>query len=427
MQPKTITSLLVGMMILVPAGLGVATTTTTATRELSPAALPSVELKPLLFSPKTMLVNLWERYKETYVGPDGRTSDPDRNGATTSEAQSYTMLRAVWMDDQETFDRAWAWTREHLDRPGDGLHAWFYGKRSGGGEGILTEENGMRAASDADQDIALALLFAHARWQEASYRQDALAILNSIWEHEVIVINGTPYLAAHDLDHEALPPAITLNPSYFAPYAYRIFAEADPAHPWEELIDSSYAVLAAAPEVVAPEDTAGLPPNWIAVDRQSGRLLPIGGAANHFGFDALRIPWRIGLDARWNADPRAEAVLESMEFIPEQWVQYQWLAAEYTPRGTPAVAYAAPAMRAMALPVFFETQNNETAQDFYKEQVFPFYNADVNAWREPLSYYDDNWTWFSMALYHDLLPNLAEPPDARLIPTSASLPDPFIP
>src|SRR5438552_3895428 len=68
--------------------------------------------QPIVFSPKLMLNALWETYKHDYWdSTTGRTIDRQRNNVTTSEGQSYTMLRAVWQDDKGTFDKTWEWTK----------------------------------------------------------------------------------------------------------------------------------------------------------------------------------------------------------------------------------------------------------------------------------------------------------------------------
>src|SRR4051794_15125467 len=66
---------------------------------------------------------LWSFYKYRYIR-DGRVISPDEGGITTSEGQSYAMLRAVWSGDRETFDSVWQWTRKHLQIRGDKLFAW---------------------------------------------------------------------------------------------------------------------------------------------------------------------------------------------------------------------------------------------------------------------------------------------------------------
>ena len=39
---------------------------------------------------------------------------------------------------------------------------------------------------------------------------------------------------------------MAINPSYFSPYAYRVFKDADPEHDWYSLLDSGYDILFAA-------------------------------------------------------------------------------------------------------------------------------------------------------------------------------------
>src|SRR5947209_2285702 len=69
----------------------------------------------ILFSPHFVLNVLWESYKKNYwEAATGRTVDHQRSDVTTSEGQSYTMLRAVWEDDKPTFDKTWQWTQSSL-------------------------------------------------------------------------------------------------------------------------------------------------------------------------------------------------------------------------------------------------------------------------------------------------------------------------
>ena len=73
---------------------------------------------PLVFSPPQLLEPLWHSYKVTFIEPSsGRTIDPSRATITTSEGESYTMLRAVWRGDKTTFDTSWSWTQANLERP----------------------------------------------------------------------------------------------------------------------------------------------------------------------------------------------------------------------------------------------------------------------------------------------------------------------
>src|SRR5581483_2836031 len=124
------------------------------------------------FSTYTLLQSSWEKYKTQFLNKDGRIIDPSQNNITTSEGQSYALLRAVWMDDKDTFDKVWTWTKNDLKRPNDHLFGWRWGKRSSGTYGFI-ENGGDNSASDADSDIALALILASRRWNADSYKSAA--------------------------------------------------------------------------------------------------------------------------------------------------------------------------------------------------------------------------------------------------------------
>ena len=142
---------------------------------------------------------------------------PDEGGITTSEGQAYAMLRAVWANDRPSFDEVWRWTREHLQVRGDRLLAWRL-------KGAVLDRN---AATDADQDAALALVLASRRWGERRYLDDARAILADVWAREVIVAGGRPFPTAGNwAPAERFP---TIHVAYLAPYAYEVFASIDPS------------------------------------------------------------------------------------------------------------------------------------------------------------------------------------------------------
>ena len=68
----------------------------------------------LVFSEHTMLKNIWLKYKANYLEPGTlRTLDKQQEFISTSEGESYTMLRAVWMDDKATFDTSLKWTTDN--------------------------------------------------------------------------------------------------------------------------------------------------------------------------------------------------------------------------------------------------------------------------------------------------------------------------
>src|SRR4051812_28890176 len=75
---------------------------------------------PIVFSQKQLLTSLWESYKKEYLEPQTlRTLDKQQDNITTSEGESYTMLRAVWMDDRATFDASYQWSKDNLQHDND--------------------------------------------------------------------------------------------------------------------------------------------------------------------------------------------------------------------------------------------------------------------------------------------------------------------
>ena len=135
---------------------------------------------PMVYSKNAMLLHLWKEYKLNNIEPSSyRTLDKSQQNITTSEGQSYTMLRAVWMDDRTTFDQSWEFTKNNLQRPTDHLMSWKFGKDIKGKYGILKDIGGQNTASDADTDIALSLMMAYSRWNDTTYLYQAKQIISS--------------------------------------------------------------------------------------------------------------------------------------------------------------------------------------------------------------------------------------------------------
>ena len=367
---------------------------------------------PLVFSQQSMIEGLWHSYKLDYVEPStGRVIDTEKDGSTTSEGQSYVLLRAAWMDDKQAFDQSWDWTRRIMGRPTDHLFSWLFGKRPDGTYGIVTAQGGQNTASDADADIALALLMANARWKDDAYLTSAKAIISDIWQQEVVTIGGVPYLAADNVEKSSTQSFIVVNPSYISPATYAIFATVDPAHDWNRLRDSSYRLLQNV--LTLPLDkakSAGLPPDWVGVDRVTGRVFSISATekdlTTNYSFDAMRVPWRLALDWQWYRDPRDKALLDQMAFLGDAWKSRATLLASYSHDGQGLYDYESPAFYGSNIGYFMVSQP-AMAQDVYREKLLWLYNPDDESWKQPLGYYDSNWAWFGLALYSKELPNLA--------------------
>jgi len=391
-MPRAFTALAAGLLP-TAAALGVAGCGLTPSTSTTPNApsLPEAATDPI----PPLLQSTWAGYRQRFIQGDGRVLDPQRDDATTSEGQSYALLRAAWMDDRDTFARVWRWTHDNL-ATADGLFGYLWGRRPDGSWGTLSANS----ATDADQDIALALLLAARRWGQSGDNDAAAAVVRAIWAHEVTEVAGRPYLVAGSWA-ATTSPGPTINPSYFAPYAYRLFATLDGAHPWRDVVDTSYQALdacTAAPLSIGR--SAGLPPNWCVLDSQ-GRPHPAASmqAADDYGYDAFRVMWRLAVDARWNGEPRARDYLERNGFLRTAWQRDGRLASVYRHDGGVVAGNEDVAVYGGDLGNLLVT-DAAAAEQLLHSKLLPSlgHHDGVAYWGEPDNYYQQNWAWFGLAL-----------------------------
>ncbi len=283
-----------------------------------------------------LLQHSWTFYKDRFL-VGGAHVVSNTYGGTISEGQSYALLKAVWMNDRDTFSRVWQWTRTNLRRPNDHLLGWRWGLRDDQSEGLMETDN----ATDADQDIAYALLLAGERWQEPAYTNDGLAIVRDLWRLNVQKIDGHYYLVPGTWEGFKWE-YLTLDPSYFAPYVYHKFARYDQANAagWRQLADDIYDTLDHCTNLTQPK----LPPNWCAITYQDGGNSHIvfsdrqGEGSRDFSYDAFRVYWRMAMDAQLSPSPgreRAKAYLENHPYLLSYWQQHHLLPEGFTADGQP--------------------------------------------------------------------------------------------
>jgi endo-1,4-beta-D-glucanase Y/4-amino-4-deoxy-L-arabinose transferase-like glycosyltransferase len=325
----------------------------------------------------------------------------DAEGDVTSEAQSYAMLRAAWLGDRAAFDAAWAWTQAELINP-QGLPGWRWR------DGALHDAN---SAADADTDMALALLMAGRRWGDQALLDAGRSMARAIWAHDVAIVAGRPYMSAG-----SWAPAgevVAINPSYLAPYAYRVFAAADPEHDWLALVDTSYELLfAASGDPLGAARSAGLPPDWVGLNRATGAIEPVALAADadltRYAYDAPRTFWRAALDARWSSDGRATALLQQAGFLRDEVARKGAVGAIYAHDGTILEPAPSSVASAGALAALLEL-DPAAAHGLYAGQILGGLQRDADgalAWGRPDDLYAQDWAWFATALYADALPDL---------------------
>jgi endoglucanase len=347
------------------------------------------------------LAQSWDYYKNHYISSDGRVNDP-QSGRTTSEGQAYSLLRSVFVGDRETFDKVLDWTNLHLKRDEDSLYGWWYGKLPNGKEGLIDKG----AATDADEDIATALILASKLWNDQSYNDLAKNIVSDIWDKETVQVNNKRYLVAGNWAANPRNSEFTLNPSYLSPFSYRLFSSIDPDHDWIQVVDSSYEVLQKCTELnknnVDTEKSSNfLPPNWCAIT-PTGKIIPtskMGDNALDYSADAIRIPWRLAMDYLFFKEDRAYQYLQNMNLWQSEWGKHGSIYAGYNHNGTVKDGNESLANYGTML-AFFKVTDPQISDQILKNKIDPQWNSE-GYWGTTTNYYDQNIVWFGLFLYKE--------------------------
>jgi endoglucanase len=333
-----------------------------------------------------VLEESWRAYVQRFIQDDGRVIDYSASDISTSEGQAYAMLRAVWVGDRRTFDRTFQWALKNLNSGvrDDHLWAWRWGKDQNGKWGVTDKA----FATDADQDAALSLILAGRVWNDEQYIRHAHAILRDLWTLGTVEVAGRRYLLAGDSLCKGT--VCRINPSYYAPYAYRVFAGFDAASNWAALVDTSYDLL----QTVSGFADTGLPPDWAQLNTSTGEITRSSDKDSAFSYDSFRVFWRIEFDREIFQEPRADAYLrESLRWISAEWNKRHALPAVISPSGSPLVDYESLEM----LSALMCAMHNDAMQ----RKLEAVYSHGI--WGDKNRYYLQNWAWFGTAMYDGVL------------------------
>jgi len=199
----------------------------------------------------------------------------DEADKTVSEGIGYGMLMAVYMSDNTTsyqsqFDKLWAYYNNFLDN--NGLMNW---KINGFSD---VSESG--AATDAELDVAVALVMAYHQFGDDKYKTDALNLIHKIKQYEV---DGDNVLQPGDSWNDKK------NPSYCSLFGLGLFAEFDTENTsyWNTVASSTFS------GVLDNQSSAGISSDWYNPSNPDDVL------STNFSYDAARTPWRIMLGYYW--------------------------------------------------------------------------------------------------------------------------------
>ncbi|MBR8836742.1 MAG: glycosyl hydrolase [Stigonema ocellatum SAG 48.90 = DSM 106950] len=345
---------------------------------------------------RELLAESWDSYRRRFIQKDGRVIDYQASDRSTSEGQAYAMLRSVLIDDNATFALTLHWGENNLQRQVNGkrtdsLWAWKWGKNGNGNWGAIDSN----FASDADIDAITALIFASRRWNRPEYLQLAKAKLQDLWNFSTALgPAGKRYLlpgpAAAFVPN---PSTLYLNPSYLAPYAFRLFAQVDPERDWLSLVDTSYQVL----EQSAQLSTVFLPSDWVSLDTLTGKYQPLPQSSplqTLYSFDAYRVWWRLSLDAVWFNSPQARGYLQtSTSYLQKLWREQSHVPARIDLQGKGLVDYEATSQYAM-LYTALSLVEPRIANELLQKKILPQYKQGV--WDEHSAYYTQNLVWIGL-------------------------------
>jgi endo-1,4-beta-D-glucanase Y len=212
----------------------------------------------------TALVQAYSTWKANFVRNNNTVIAPEQSNVVTSESMGYGMMIAAAMGDKTTFDAFWGYVQGRLS---GGLMTWKEG------------QNG--SASDGDLDIAYALAMAGAQWG-GSYGSAASSMAGAISSNDIvsgIVRGGSSFRDSN------------FNPSYFIPAAMRELGIS---------LGGNYGFLTTninAGAARVPTDWAN-PSNGQPSDAGSAQVTSdiTDGGNGAMGYDAARVPWRLGQD-----------------------------------------------------------------------------------------------------------------------------------
>jgi len=315
----------------------------------------------------------WAAYKADLIVADGSDGsmrvqrDSDGND-TVSEGISYGMLFAVYMNDKTTFDALWKYEQKHLDMRG--LMNWHISNTG--------TTAGANSATDADEDMAFALVMADKQW--GGYTTTAKSMLTTVAMYD-FAADGTIQ------GGDTYPNSV--NPSYIAPAFYRVFADYTGDTRWTTILSKSYTLLAAAQNA-----TTGLVPDWSVGNRTN----------TNYGYDATRTPFRVAVDVCWSGDANSKAFSQKIGAFFANIGAANIVDGYSVASGTASGSYKNSTFIGPAGAAGMASNQAKLVADAYARV-----SADAKAASASTNYYDRSWALFTVMLMTGNFVNFQSP------------------
>ncbi len=341
--------------------------------------------------PAHLMARSWDSYKKSFITQDGRTIDLEHSYETSSEMQAYSMLRAVWIDDKETFDLLWSWSEKNLQKENK-LFAGLWGELQNGEWGV----EATASRSSADVDSALALILASTKWNDASYLEDSKQIVQAIRTHEIA---SGKYVLAGDAQSQK---DIVVHVPSLSPYAYRAFASVDTGYDWNGVLTTTYDMLAGCSSL----SSVYISPEWCSVDTKT-KLAYREAQGDNSGriVRSSQIPWKLALDYVWSKDARALEYLKKGSFYKDEYSRSGKVFTEYSLSGKPTSNWESVAGYAGALGSLSVADKSQLDKLYTNKILTSYYYDDPGYvyWEDPDNVSVQNWGWLMVGLYDNKL------------------------
>jgi endo-1,4-beta-D-glucanase Y len=321
-------------------------------------------------------------------------------GSTVSEGIGYGMLIAVYMNDPQLFDDLWKYEQLHLGKcPGNTcppmqLMDWYI---SADGSTAM----GTGGATDADEDMAFALVMADRQWGgkgslSKTYLATAIDQITAVWVLEVYQGNLIRPGTWGDDN--------SVNISYFAPSYYRLFKAVGGTLPmsgggswnpnWDATIDTAYNTINSSLTAASGNQNNGLVPAWCTISGVPNPSALQNGNPTNYQYDSCRTPFRIALDWCWNGEPRAKAYVEKTSGFFSA-IGARNIVDGYALDGTPKAQNAGKLSAAFIGPAGVGAMNSSSYQSFLDDAYSAVATRTLLAGG---AYYEESWTVMSLLM-----------------------------
>ena len=248
-------------------------------------------------------ITAYNSWKQTYTATDcggparvifdfyqGGLGATDRS-ETVSEGIAYGMLLSAYAGDRSLFDGLWSFYKNH--RNGNGVMNWKIKN--------CNQVVGANGASDAELDVAMALIVASYQWQNDNYLNDAKNMIRVIREKE---FEGSILKPGDQFGGQNLT-----NPSYFSPAYYEVFKQYDGNTTfWNNAITKGYQIIDAA-----DKNDKGLVPDWTDGNgNTTSAANQYTDQGKNFFYDAVRTPFRSAIDYLWHGRAAGKTYCEKL-------------------------------------------------------------------------------------------------------------------